>query len=46
MRLADGVEAVSGDEVIIETLDGLKPALVRSAETVGYTYLLMPVRVS
>jgi DNA polymerase III subunit beta len=44
--LADGVEAVTGDEVIIETLDGLKPALVRSAETAGYTYLLMPVRVS
>jgi DNA polymerase III subunit beta len=44
--LADGIDAVTGDEVIIETLDGLKPALVRSVEAEGYLYLLMPVRVS
>ncbi len=42
--LADGVEAVAGDEVVIETLDAMKPALLRSTEQAGYLYLLMPVR--
>jgi DNA polymerase-3 subunit beta len=44
--LADGVEAVEGDEVTIETVDALKPAVVRSVENQDYLYLLMPVRVS
>jgi DNA polymerase-3 subunit beta len=43
--LSSGVEAVGGEEVVIETLDALKPALVRPAEATGYLYLLMPVRV-
>jgi DNA polymerase-3 subunit beta len=44
--LADGVEAVEGDEVSLETTDALKPAVVRSVERGDYLYLLMPVRVS
>jgi DNA polymerase III subunit beta len=44
--LAEGVEAVSGDEVAIETVDALKPAVIRSGEGGDYLYLLMPVRVS
>ncbi len=44
--LADGIEAVGGDEVAIETVDNLKPALVRSVGSSDYLYLLMPVRVS
>ena len=44
--LADGVEAVVGDEVTLETLDGLKPAVVRSVERRDFLYLLMPIRVS
>jgi DNA polymerase-3 subunit beta len=44
--LADGVEAVEGDEVTLETIDALKPAVVRSVESQDYLYLLMPVRVS
>jgi len=44
--LADGVEAVEGDEVTLETVDALKPAVVRSVESQDYLYLLMPVRVS
>ena len=44
--LIDGVEAVLGDEVIIETLDALKPATIRSTEGDEFVYLLMPVRVS
>jgi len=44
--LIDGVEAITGDEVQLETLDALKPATVRSTENPNYLYLLMPVRVS
>jgi len=44
--LITGVEAIDGDEVAIETLDTLKPAVVRSTEGSDYLYLLMPVRVS
>ncbi len=44
--LIDGVEAVSGDEVLLETVDATKPATVRSAERTDFQYLLMPVRVS
>lgn len=44
--LIDGVEAVIGDEVVLETLDATKPATVRSPEHDDYRYLLMPVRVS
>ena len=44
--LIDGVEAVAGDEVIIETADLRRPATVRAAERDDYRYLLMPVRVS
>jgi DNA polymerase-3 subunit beta len=44
--LIDGVEAVSGDEVVLETVDATKPATVRAAEETNFRYLLMPVRVS
>jgi DNA polymerase-3 subunit beta len=44
--LIDGVEAVAGDEVLLETVDATKPATVRSAEETNFRYLLMPVRVS
>jgi DNA polymerase III subunit beta len=44
--LIDGVEAVSGDEVVLETVDATKPATVRAAEQANFHYLLMPVRVS
>jgi len=44
--LIDGVEAVIGDEVVIETADASRPATVRAAEQVSFRYLLMPVRVS
>ncbi len=44
--LIDGVEAVQGDEVILETADGSKAATVRGAEDEQFRYLLMPVRVS
>jgi DNA polymerase III subunit beta len=44
--LIEGVEAISGDEVQLETLDALKPATIRPTEGGEYLYLLMPVRVS
>jgi DNA polymerase-3 subunit beta len=44
--LLQGVEVIPGDEVTIETIDALKPAVVRSPEHPEYLYLLMPVRVS
>jgi DNA polymerase III subunit beta len=44
--LIDGVDAASGDEVILETVDATKPATVRAPEHDDYRYLLMPVRVS
>lgn len=44
--LADGVEVVAGDEITLETLDGLKPAVVRAVGRDDYLYLLMPIRVS
>jgi DNA polymerase III subunit beta len=44
--LIDGVEAVQGDEVIVESADASRAATVRGAEDDRFRYLLMPVRVS
>lgn len=43
--LASGVDAAISDEVSIETLDALKPAVVRGIGRDDFLYLLMPVRV-
>jgi len=44
--LIDGIEVAPGDEITLETVDELKPALLRSVEDEDFLYLLMPVRVS
>lgn len=44
--LIEGVEAVAGDDIALETLDALKPATLRPTDGDEYLYLLMPVRVS
>jgi DNA polymerase III subunit beta len=44
--LSEGVEAMVGEEVALDTLDALKPATLRPVEGDDYLYLLMPVRVS
>ena len=44
--LIDGLEAVGGDEVALETLDPMKPATLQSTESDDYLYLLMPVRLT
>jgi DNA polymerase III subunit beta len=43
--LAEGVDAVGGEDVFLDTLDALKPAVLRGSESTDYLYLLMPVRV-
>jgi DNA polymerase-3 subunit beta len=42
---AAGLDAVEGDEVTLETLDPMKPAVLRGVGHAEYLYLLMPVRV-
>lgn len=44
--LIEGVEATPGEEVALETLDTLKPAILRPTDGADFFYLLMPVRVS
>lgn len=44
--LIDGLEVTTGEEVSIETVDALKPAMLRSISSSEFLYLLMPVRVS
>jgi DNA polymerase III subunit beta len=44
--LVDGLEVTPGDEVSLETVDHLKPALLRPVGDQDFLYLLMPVRVS
>ena len=44
--LVDGIEAMTSDEVTLDTLDPLKPATLRPVDAGDYLYLLMPVRVS
>jgi DNA polymerase III subunit beta len=44
--LLDGVEVTPGEHVTLETVDALKPALLRSVDSPDFLYLLMPVRVS
>jgi DNA polymerase-3 subunit beta len=44
--LLAGCDAATGDEVTLETIDSLKPALLRSIDSTDFLYLLMPVRVS
>src|SRR3546814_18170211 len=44
--LLQGIEVAPGDEITIESVDALKPALLRAPEHPEFLYLLMPVRVS
>ncbi len=44
--LIDGLEITPGDEVSLQTVDALKPSLIRSTDSPDFLYLLMPVRVS
>jgi DNA polymerase III subunit beta len=44
--LIDGLEAVPAGDVLIETIDALKPATLKADNTSDFLYLIMPVRVS
>ncbi|NNE74125.1 MAG: DNA polymerase III subunit beta, partial [Acidimicrobiales bacterium] len=44
--LLNGIEVTTGDEITLQTVDALKPALVRTVGDDDFVYLLMPVRVS
>ncbi len=43
--LADGITAVDDDEIVLDAQDGHKAGILRGANTPGFTYLLMPVRI-
>ncbi|MGH9024938.1 MAG: DNA polymerase III subunit beta [Acidimicrobiia bacterium] len=44
--LLDGLEAAASAEVVIESIDPLKPATVRATDNADFLYLLMPVRIA
>jgi DNA polymerase-3 subunit beta len=44
--LNDGASAIREERLVIQAGDGLKPAILRGAGEEGFTYLLMPVRLS
>jgi DNA polymerase-3 subunit beta len=44
--LLEGIDAIDGAEVVLETVDPLKPATLRSTDSGDFMYLLMPVRTS
>jgi DNA polymerase-3 subunit beta len=44
--LLQGLEVTAGDEVMLETESGSRPAMLRSVDRSDFLYLLMPVRVS
>jgi len=43
--LMEGIDAVPGDEVVLEMSDAVRPAMVHGVEDTNFRYLLMPVRV-
>ena len=44
--LLDGLEATGSAELVIESVDPLKPAVLRSSDSSDFLYLLMPVRIA
>jgi DNA polymerase-3 subunit beta len=44
--LLDGIESVGGAQLTLETIDPLKPAVMRNPESPEFLYLLMPVRIT
>ncbi|HEY7134847.1 MAG TPA: DNA polymerase III subunit beta [Acidimicrobiia bacterium] len=44
--LLDGIDSVTSSEVVVETVDALKPATLRATDGGDFLYLLMPVRIS
>ena len=40
------MEAVGASEVALETIDPLKPAVMKATDSGDFLYLLMPVRIA
>lgn len=43
--LLAGIEAAGGETIVLETLDPLKPVVIKPGQGDDYLYLLMPVRI-
>jgi DNA polymerase-3 subunit beta len=44
--LLEGIESIGSDEVVIESIEPLKPAVLKGTDQPDYLYLLMPVRIA
>ncbi len=44
--LLDGIDVTPSEEITLQTVDAVKPAIMRGADSEDFLYLLMPVRVS
>ena len=44
--LLDGLDAAASEEVVLESIDPLKPAVLKATDSPDFLYLLMPVRIS
>lgn len=42
--LADGIQGADSEKITIDIISPMKPGVIRAADHVSYTYLLMPVR--
>jgi DNA polymerase III subunit beta len=44
--LLEGIEAAAASEVVLESTDPLKPAVLKATDSADFLYLLMPVRIA
>ena len=44
--LLDGIDVTPSEEITLQTVDAVKPAIMRGSDSEDFLYLLMPVRVS
>ena len=44
--LLDGIDVTPSEEITLQTVDSVKPAIMRGSDSEDFLYLLMPVRVS
>jgi DNA polymerase-3 subunit beta len=44
--LLEGIDAAAGSEITVESIDPLKPAVLKGTDSGDFLYLLMPVRIS
>ena len=44
--LRDGLEAVESGDVLLKLISPLRPGLIEAADSSGFQYLLMPIRLN